>query len=128
MFRENNLSRVSFLKLLTKKDLLDVFISLYLTEIWRLISSYKARQNNHEVLSIKITTKKFFKISCKFVDIFFSTYWRNIEIESTCFIRWELTYSYFFQYLSSSKLFNHKNPEIPWNLLWKVPKERLIIN
>ena len=45
------------------------------------ITSKKARRNDIDFSPIEITSKKYVDIF--FTDILFSTYWRNIDIEST---------------------------------------------
>ena len=47
------------------------------------LSSIKLRRNDVNFLPIEITLKKYVDMMWKFIDVFFSTYPRNIDIEST---------------------------------------------
>ena len=47
------------------------------------ITSKKGRRNDVDFSPIEITSKKYVETKWKYVDIFFSTYWHNFNIEST---------------------------------------------
>ena len=51
------------------------------------ITSSKVRRNDVELLAIEFTLKKYIDTTRKYIDISFSTYRRNIDIESTSILR-----------------------------------------
>ena len=51
------------------------------------MGSNKIRRNEADTLPIKITSKNSVKMTGKLIDIFFSTYRRYIDIESTSICR-----------------------------------------
>ena len=83
-FKENNLARVSFLQLLSKENLLECFHQLAIEP--KATSNFcpsKVRLKKYVETTWIFRSKKYVKMTWKFVEIWSSTYRRNMDVEST---------------------------------------------